>query len=259
MTRPGPTLRWFLGRALDGFSAKLALFDALVATTLAIVAGVFMRIVGGPRAAYEQVVPMLGTGLRWSVALPLAFAGLAAVESDRKAGLLALAERRGVSLSSWVRGRAVGVAVMIAVTVGVPMILVSVVFAGLGGGLEGALARLSLVLPSVVTGVASGALLGFGAVALGAHVTSRPLALAVLVGSAAFGVALERALPGAPGAIAHALVSPLLALERLQATLFAERGASSAAGATGAAVVLVVSFFGTRVASAAIDQGGVRS
>lgn len=253
-------MRWFVGRALAGFPAKLALFDAAAATLLAVIAAVAMRLVGGPRAPYERIVPMLGTGLRWSVALPLAFAALAAVHSDREAGLLALAARRGVPLEAWVRGRAIGVAVLVALTVGAPMIFVSLVLAGLGGGVDGAIARLSLALPSLGVGIASGALFGFGAVAIGAHVGSRILALAALVGAAALGVALERALPGAPGVVAHAALSPLLALERLQASLFAEQGANLVAGVAGGAVVLLVGSLGARFAAvgAAQSLGGDR-
>ena len=254
MARRGPTLRWFAGRALDGFSAKLALFDAAIATLFACGLAVFLRVTGGPRATYERVVPMLGTAMRWSVALPLAFAALAAIAADRRAGLLALAERREVPFSLWLRGRAFGATLTISIAVGAPMVLVSLLLATLGGGAEGAMARLSLALPSLAMGIASGALLGLGAVALGTLIPSRPLALGALVGFAAFGVALERAIPGAPGVVAHALVSPLLALERLQSSLFAREGASAAAGVTGATVVALVSFFGLRIATAEADR-----
>lgn len=233
-TAKGPLPRWFVFRALAGLSPKLALVDAAVGTVVALVVASAWRAAGGPRAAFEQVVPMLGTGLRWSVALPLAWGALSAIDRDEKEGLLALAHRRRVSLRRWILGRALGAGVLVTFVVGVPMMIVAFVLAGFGGGLEGSMARLSLILPSLVVAVANGLVFGVGAVVLGAMVTSRALVVAVLLAAAALGSLADMALPGPVGVTAHQLISPLLALEDLQALLFAEpfadvpvRGASA--------------------------------
>ena len=149
MLRPpvGPTPRWFVARALDGFAPKLALVDALLATATVIIVASVWRATTGVHGTFEQLVPMLGTALRWSVALPIAWAALGALDADRRGGLLDLARRRGVPSRRWILGRAFGAGALVALTVGGPMVLVSIVLAGFGGGVEGALARLSLVIP----------------------------------------------------------------------------------------------------------------
>lgn len=248
----GPTARWFVARALDGFGPKLALFDAFAATTVAVIAAVVWRIGGGARAGYEQVVPMLGTGLRWSVALPIAWGALGALEADRTAGLLDLASRRGVSLRRWILGRAFGASILIAILVGVPMIVTSLVLSGLGGGLEGALARLSLVVPSALLGLATGVVFGLGAVVIGALVPSRPLALGALVAAASIGALVDIAVPGVVGVAAHQLVSPFLALEDLQALAF-DVPRSTTRGTAAAVAIALVPLLGLRAATSSLE------
>jgi hypothetical protein len=247
----GPTARWFLARALDGVAPKLALFDAAVATAVAAVAAVVWRVGAGPRAGYEQIVPMLGTSLRWSAALPIAWAALGAIEADRAAGLLDLARRRGVPLRRWLLGRALGAGVLITLAVGLPMVLTSILLAGLGGGLEGALARLSLVVPSMIVGVATGLVFGLGGVIVGALSPSRLAALGALVVSASLGVLVDLAVPGVVGLAAHQLASPFLALEDLQAMLFAAPR-SSVRGAAAAVAIAALPLLGMRAAEAAM-------
>lgn len=249
---PGPTARWFVARALDGFGPKLALFDAFAATTVAIIAAVVWRVGGGARATYEEVVPMLGTGLRWSVALPVAWGALGALEADRAAGLLDLARRRGVSMQKWILGRAFGASVLIAILVGVPMVATSLVLAGLGGGLDGALARLSLVVPSTLLGVATGLVFGLGAVVVGALVPSRPLALAAVVAAASIGSLVDLAVPGVVGVAAHQLVSPFLALEDLQALAF-DVPRSTTRGTAAAVAIAFVPLLGLRAAASTLE------
>ncbi len=237
--REGPTTRWFVTRALDGWGPKLALLDASIAVITAVITAVVWRIGSGPRGDYEQIVPMLGTGLRWSVALPIAWQALGALEDDRKAGLLELARRRGVPLQRWILGRAVGAGTIVAVAVGGPMVLVSIVLAGLGGGMEGMLARLSLVAPSIVLGLASALLFGGAAVLIGALVPSRMRALLYLFAAAVLGSLVDLAVPGVVGMAAHQLVSPFLALEDLQALAFDVPKSVARGTAAAFAVVLI--------------------
>ena len=215
-----PTARWFVARALDGFAPKLALVDALLATMSALVIASAWRTIAGPRGGFEQIVPMLGTGLRWSVALPIAWSALGAIADDRESGFLDLARRRGVSSRAWILGRALGAGTLVAITVGAPMITVALVLSGFGGGVEGALARASLVFPSLFMAVATGAVFGLGAVVVGAIASSRPMAVAVLLALAALGALVDLALPGVLGVAAHQIVSPFLALEDLQGAVF---------------------------------------
>jgi hypothetical protein len=252
MTTKGPTARWFVSRALDGFGPKLALFDALVATIVGVIGAIVWRVGGGVRAPYEQIVPMLGTGLRWSVALPIAWGALGAMEADRAQGLLDLARRRGIPLRRWILGRAFGAATLFALTVGGPMILVSLVLAGLGGGMEGALARASLVVPSALLGVATGVVFGLGAVVIGALVPSRIVAIAILIVSASLGALLDLAVPGVVGIAAHQLVSPFLALEDLQALAFAIPR-STTRGTAAAVAIALIPALGLRAAIAAVE------
>jgi len=249
----GPTGRWFVARALDGFAPKLALVDAALATIVAVIAAVVWRVGGGPRAGYEQIVPMLGTGLRWSVALPIAWGALGAIEADRTAGLLDLARRRGVPMRRWLLGRALGAFVLVTLAVGLPMMVVSIVLAGLGGGLEGMLARLSLIVPSLVIGLATGLLFGLGAVVIGALSPSRPTSLGVLLVLASLGVLVDFAVPGLVGLAAHQIVSPFLALEDLQALLFAVPK-TTARGTAAAVAILILPLLGFRAAEASLER-----
>jgi hypothetical protein len=253
LAAPGPRARWFIARALDGWAPKLALFDAVLSTVIAVVVAATWRAAGGPRAAFENIVPMLGTGLRWSVAAPLAWGALGALNSDREAGLLDLACRRGISARRWILGRAVGAGTVVALAVGGPMIVVSCVIAGFGGGVEGVLARLSLVLPSVVTAFASGLVFWLGAVAVSAIVPSRPLALGVVVAGAAVGALVDLALPGLLGTAAHQIASPFMALEDLQAALFAEPR-SAAKGLAAAVGIVLLSLLGVHAATLSFEQ-----
>jgi hypothetical protein len=215
-----PNARWFVGRALDGLAPKLALVDALLATMVALVLASAWRALTGPRGAFEEIVPMLGTGLRWSVALPIAWSALGAIADDRASGVLDLARRRGVSPRQWILGRALGAGTLVAITVGAPMITVALVLAGFGGGAEGALARASMVFPSMFMALATGAVFGLGGVIVGAIASSRPMAVAVLLALAALGALVDLAVPGVLGVAAHQLVSPFLALEDLQGAVF---------------------------------------
>ncbi len=231
----GPHPRWFMVRALDGFAPKLALLDSVLATVTAIAAAAVWRAGAGPRGTFEQIVPMLGTGLRWSVALPIAWGALGAIENDRKAGLLELAHRRGVPSRRWILGRALGAGALVMLTVAGPMVIVSLVLAGFGGGPEGALARLSLVIPSLAVGAATGCVFGLGPVVIGAMVPSRPLAIGAIIAAAALGALVDLAAPGLLGVAMHQMVSPFVALEDLQAALFDAphsrlRGVSAAIG-----------------------------
>ncbi len=248
----GPTARWFVARALDGWAPRLALVDALLATVIAIVAAAVWRVGAGPRGAFEHIVPMLGTGLRWSVALPIAWAALGAIEADRRAGLLDLALRRGVPAARWILGRAAGAGVLVAVLVGGPMVLVSIAIGGFGGGVEGALARLSLVFPSLLLGVATGLVFGVGSVVLGALVPSRGLALVGLVAAASVGALVDLAVPGVVGVAAHQIVSPLLALEDLQAFAF-DVPRSATRGTAAAIAIALLPLLGLRAASSRIE------
>src|SRR5260370_37267378 len=133
---PGPTPRWFVARALDGFGPKLAIVDAILATATVLIVASVWRATSGVRGTFEELVPMLGTALRWSVALPIAFSALGALDADRRGGLLEMARRRGVPSRRWALGRAFGAGTLVAITVGGPMILVSIVLAGFGGGIE---------------------------------------------------------------------------------------------------------------------------
>ncbi len=251
----GPLARWFVFRALAGLAPKLALVDAAIGMLVALAVASTWRAAGGPRAAFEQVVPMLGTGLRWSVALPLAWGALSAIDRDEKEGLIALARRRGVSLRRWIVGRALGAGVLVAFVIGVPMMVVAFVLAGFGGGLEGSMARLSLIFPSFVVAVANGLIFGLGGVVLGAIVTSRGLVVAVLLGAAALGSLVDLALPGPVGVTAHQLISPILALEDLQALLFAEPHADvPLRGASALAAVLLFSALGVYGAAYALKS-----
>lgn len=237
---PGPTPRWFVARALDGFAPKLAMFDAILATVSVLIVASVWRATSGVRGTFEQLVPMLGTALRWSVALPIAFSALGALDADRRGGLLDLARRRGVPARRWVLGRAIGAGALVTLAVGGPMMVVSIVLAGFGGGVEGAWARISLVIPSIGVGVATGLVFGAGAVALGTFFTSRGLALAVLVGVAGLGALVDMLVPGPIGVVAHQIASPFLALEDLQAALFAvPRSTVSGIGAAISAIVVV--------------------
>jgi hypothetical protein len=253
----GPTLRWFVARALDGFAPKLAIVDAILATLSTVVMAVVWRVAGGPRAGYEELVPILGTGLRWSVALPIAWAGLSALEADRRDGLLDLARRRGVPLRRFVIGRAVGAGTLVALTVGGPMILLSLVLAGLGGGAEGMLARLSLVVPSLIMGAATALVFGLGSVVLGAVVPSRPFALAVLIGAASLGALVDVAVPGLVGTAAHQLVSPFLALEDLQALVF-DVSRSTVRGVAALVAIVLVPLLGVRAAEGVLETRAAR-
>lgn len=253
MPSSGPTRRWFVARALDGFGPKLALFDACVATAVAVIAAVVWRVGGGPKAGYEQIVPMLGTGLRWSVALPIAWGALGAIEADREAGLLDLARRRGVPMRRWLVGRGLGAFALVGLAVGVPMMVVSLLLAGLGGGLEGAVARLSLVVPSLVVGVATGLVFGLGPVVLGALVRSRVASLAILFAAASVGALVDLAVPGLVGLAAHQMVSPFLALEDFQAFLFAVPR-TTARGLAAAAAIAVLPVLGLRAAESSLED-----
>ena len=250
---PGPTARWFATRALDGAAPKLAIVDAALATLVALVFAAVWRATGGPRAGFERLVPMLGTGLRWSVALPIAWGALGAIEADRRAGLLDLAQRRGVPARRWIVGRAFGAGLLVSICVGVPMVVTSLVLAAFGGGVEGALARLSLLLPSIVVALSSGAVFGLGAVVVGALVRSRPLAAAFFVGAATLGVLIDLLVPGLAGATAHQLLSPFLALEDLQAAVFDVAGAAPR-GIAAAVAIAVVLTLGLRTGELAFDQ-----
>ncbi|MGZ3417068.1 MAG: hypothetical protein ACXVEF_14625 [Polyangiales bacterium] len=243
----GPTLRWFVARALDGFAPKLAIVDAILATISAVVIAAVWRLGGGARASYEQIVPILGTGLRWSVALPIAWAALSALEADRRDGLLDLARRRGIPLRRFVIGRAVGAGTLVLLTVGGPMVILSLVIAGFGGGVEGMLARLSLVVPALLVGLATALVFGVGGVVLGVLVPSRPIALAFLIAAASVGALVDLAVPGLVGATAHQLVSPFLALEDLQALLF-DVPRSTVRGVAAAFAILIVPLLGLRAA-----------
>lgn len=254
MQPSGPTGRWFVARALDGVGPKLALFDACLATVVAVIAAVVWRVGGGPRASYEQIVPMLGTGLRWSVALPIAWGALGAIEADRAAGLLDLARRRGVPMRRWLVGRGLGAFTLVTLAVGLPMVVVSLMLAGLGGGLEGALARLSLVVPSLVVGAATGLVFGLGAVVIGALVPSRVASIAILVAAASIGVLVDLAVPGLAGLAAHQIVSPFLALEDLQAFLFAVPK-TTARGTAAAVAIAILPLLGLRAAEVSLERG----
>lgn len=246
-----PDVRWFVARAFDGFAPKLALVDALLATISAVIWASAWRVGAGVRGSYEQIVPILGTGLRWSVALPLAWAALGALERDREAGLLDLARRRGVSLRHFVIGRAIGAGAAVGLAVGGPMIIVSLVIAGFGGGLEGMLARLSLVVPSLMVALATALVFGLGPVVVGAIVPSRPLALAALVGATSLGALVDLAVPGLVGVAAHQLVSPFLAVEDFQALAF-DVPNSITRGVAAAVAILVVPTLGLLAAEASI-------
>jgi hypothetical protein len=254
----GPRLRWFVARALDGWAPKLALLDAILATLVAIFAAAVWRAGSGPRGTFEQIVPMLGTGLRWSVALPIAWGALGAIDADRKAGLLELARRRKVSARRWILGRAFGAATLVSVAVGAPMIVVSLVLAGYGGGLEGVLARLSLVVPSLFMGMATGCVFGAGAVVIGTLSSSRALAVGGIVAAAALGALVDLATPGLLGAAAHQIVSPFLALEDLQAALF-DVPHSRARGVSAAVGILVFVFLGVQAATMTFEHERERS
>jgi len=256
-TPRGPTARWFVARALDGVGPKLALFDACLATVVAVIGAIVWRVGGGPRASYEQIVPMLGTGLRWSVALPIAWGALGAIEADRAAGLLDLARRRGVPMRRWLLGRALGASALVTLAVGLPMVVLSLVLAGLGGGLEGAIARLSLVIPSLVIGAATGLVFGLGAVVVGALVPSRVLSIGILLAAASLGVLVDLAVPGLVGLTAHQVVSPFLALEDLQALLFAVPR-TSARGTAAAVAIILLPLLGLRAAEATLESGAAR-
>lgn len=245
---PGPSPRWFVARALDGFGPKLALADAALVAIAAVGLAIAWRVGGGARAEYEQLVPLVGTGLRWSVALPIAWGALGAIEADRRSGVLALAMRRGVSARRWLLGRALGTGAVVFAGVAAPMVLLSIVLAGFGGGLEGALARLSLVLPSLAVAGATALVFGVGAAALGALFPSRPLVIGVLLGAASVGALVELAVPGLLGAGAHQIVSPFLALDDVQAAAFDAPG-SRARGAAGLASVLVMSLAVLQIAT----------
>jgi hypothetical protein len=82
------------------------------------------------------------------------------------------------------------------------------------------LARASMVFPSIFMALATGAVFGLGGVVVGAIASSRPMAVAVLLGLAALGALVDLALPGVLGTAAHQIVSPFLALEDLQAAAF---------------------------------------
>lgn len=254
MPARGPTGRWFVARALDGVGPKLALFDAALATVVAVVAAIVWRIGGGPRAGYEAIVPMLGTGLRWSVALPIAWGALGAIEADRAAGYLELARRRGVPMRRWLLGRGLGAFALVSLAVGLPMVVVSILLAGLGGGLEGALARLSLVVPSLVVGLATGLVFGLGPVVIGALSPSRLVSLVALLVAASLGVLVDLAVPGLTGLAAHQLVSPFLALEDLQALVFAVPR-TTARGVAAAIVIALLPLLGVRAAEASLERG----
>ncbi|MEO7096225.1 MAG: hypothetical protein ABI175_23400 [Polyangiales bacterium] len=217
---PVPNARWFVARAFDGLAPKLALVDAVLATMVAVVLASAWRALTGPRGSFEELVPMLGTGLRWSVALPIAWSALGAIADDRSSGLLDLARRRGVSSRQWLLGRAIGAGTLVALAVGAPMITLSLVTAGFGGGAEGVLARASMVFPSIFMALATGAVFGLGSVVVGAVASSRPMAVAVLLSLAALGALVDLAVPGVLGVAAHQLVSPFLALEDLQGAVF---------------------------------------
>jgi len=249
----GPRLRWFVARALDGWAPKLALLDSIVATIIALFVAAVWRAGSGPRGAFEQIVPMLGTGLRWSVALPIAWGALAAIDQDRKAGLLDLAHRRGVSARRWMLGRAFGAATLVTIAVGAPMVIVSLVLAGFGGGAEGVLARLSLVIPATCMGVATGCVFGAGAVVIGALSSSRALAIGGLVAAAALGALVDLAAPGLVGAAAHQIVSPFLALEDLQAALF-DVPNSRARGVSAAIGIIVFVVLGVQAATMTFEH-----
>lgn len=249
----GPTPRWFVFRALDGLAPKLGLVDALLATITAILVASVWRVFSGPRGGFEEIVPMLGTGLRWSVGLPIAWGALGAIDADRKSGLLDLARRRGVPARRWILGRALGAGTLIAISVGAPMVIVAVVLAGFGGGLEGAFARLSLVIPATVIAAATGCVFGLGGVVLGALFPSRAYAIGALVGAAALGALADLVLPGILGVAAHQLASPFLALEDLQAALF-DVPSSRARGAAAAVAIVSSSLLGLYVATLAFQH-----
>ena len=253
----GPSPRWFIARALDGFAPKLALFDAVMATIFAIAAATVWRAGTGPRGTFEEIVPMLGTGLRWSVALPIAWAALGSTMADRRSGMLDLARRRGVPARRWILGRALGAGLLVTLAVGGPMVLVSLVLAGFGGGAEGALARLSLVVPAAAMGMATGCVFGLGAVVIGTLIPSRPLAIGAIVAAAGLGALVDLAVPGLLGAAAHQLVSPFLALEDLQAALF-DVPHSAARGVAAAVAIGVVAFLGVQAATITFEHDRAR-
>ncbi|GAC1352027.1 MAG: hypothetical protein NVSMB1_10830 [Polyangiales bacterium] len=252
-SQQGPGWYWFVVRALDGFGPKLALFDAVASTVIAILVASVWRTTSGPRGNFEEIVPMLGTGLRWSVALPVAWGALGALQNDRQAGVLHLAHRRSVSARRWILGRALGAFTLVALTVGGPMILLSLVLAGFGGGAPGVFARLSLIAPALAMGVATGCGFGLGAVVLGALVPSRLLAIAAAIALTVLGALVDLAVPGLIGAAAHQLVSPFLALEDLQAALF-DAPHSARRGVAAAIAIVVVSFLGVQSATLTFEQ-----
>lgn len=255
---PGPSSRWFIARALDGWGPKLAMFDAAVVTLVVLVIAVAWRVGGGSRAAYEELVPMLGMGLRWSVGLPIAWGALGAIEADRRSGLLGLAMRRGVSARRWLIGRALGTGALVFGAIAVPMVALSVVLAGFGGGLEGALSRLSLALPSLLVGASTALVFGVGAAALGALFPSRLLVIGVALGAAAIGGLVQLLLPGPLGAGAHQLVSPFFALDDVQAAAFDAPG-SRGRGVSGLCAIVVMSLAALQVAAMSCGAEGERA
>jgi hypothetical protein len=254
----GPSARWFVARALDGWGPKLALFDAAIVTLAVVVIAIGWRVAGGSHAGYEDLVPLLGMGLRWSVGLPIAWGALGAIEADRRSGLLGLALRRGVSARRWLLGRALGTGALVFASIAGPMVLLSLLLAGFGGGLEGALARASLVFPSLLVAAATALVFGVGAAALGALFPSRWQVIAVVLGAAAVGGLVQLAVPGAVGASAHQLTSPFFALDDLQAAAFDAPG-SRGRGITGLCAVLVMSLAALQVAAMSCAADGERA
>jgi hypothetical protein len=248
-----PRFRWFVARALAGSGPKLAFLDALLVLAIALIAASLWRRAGGARADFERVVPMVGTALRYSVGLPLAYGAISAIGDDRDAGLIALARTHGISAASYLRRRALGAGLLVGMVVAAPMVVLSLILAGFGGGLEGALARASLVLPSLLVGLGTGAVFGFGAVALGTFVRSRPVAFIGLLGAGALGAAFEGALHGAIGRALRQLISPLRALDDAQAAAFAEPNVW-VRGVTGAIALLLVTLVIERIAERAIAR-----
>jgi len=245
-------VRWFFARALHGPGPKLALVDAVIVLVVALVVASVWRRTGGPRAELEAIVPLIGTALRYSVGLPLAYGALRAMQDDNKAGYVALARRRGISAGQYLRYRAVGAGLLVAVVVAGPMVIVSLVLSGFGGGVEGALARASLVFPSLFVGAGTGLLFGFGAVALGAWVSSRPVAFVALLGTAALGALLEGVVRGAAGHALRQLASPLRALDDAQSAAFAAPN-SLARGLSAIVSVAVVLLVTERIAERTVD------
>ncbi|MBI2392753.1 MAG: hypothetical protein HYV09_24420 [Deltaproteobacteria bacterium] len=108
------------------------------------------------------------------------------------------------------------------------------------------------MFPSALMGAATGLVFGLGAVIIGALVRSRLAAIVILVALASVGVLVDLAVPGVVGLAAHQIVSPFLALEDLQALVFAAPR-STTRGAAAAVAVAILPPLGLRAAVAALE------